>query len=649
MKGSRRKTYLALLLVFALTGTFVFAESPEPQPQPTPAAEQTVNEDHVDPTLSPNEAPEPTLLTDEEETAMTPSENETSEDSDGIDSEEPEAEAVEDSLFSAEAKDSAPASEQVTDVNGVQHTLYITAEDAQAAHDAECTCGSSLASPVSEEIILSYASLDSEQHNVTKLSCGHYTLSCGNEYYVKGTEAVISEAHTYSADSVCAACGYTCNHLDANGDSLGKAAWNSDNTDITSFTCKACGQPITCKNGGAHVWNTYYANPKNETTWQYSDVTATTHTSTAVLVISSADCSQCGVRVIEGKQTLETKTEQPHVYGDDGSCACGAFSARQVKLTAVSSSDITVESSGSSSKKLSVKVSPSNAEYDVSFSTTALGNAYFSISADGTVSGKAYINESKNPVTITVTNDKNSVSCTVNVVVEISWDDLMNGGSSYSGQGATAEPTTAPTTAAEASSVSLDTMTFGSYPINDTETAEPISWFVLEQNEERTVLISQYALFGYAFNKSSEATDETLVTWENSSIRQQLNDTFYNTAFSDAEKALIRSVTVETVITDENGETQTITTEDSVHLLSAEETLKYFEKNEERKCAASTQAIALTGVYADPTTLYCWWWTRDAINASSAAAVPSDGTVSTAGIDMSMPGIAVRPVIVIGN
>lgn len=111
---------------------------------------------------------------------------------------------------------------------------------------------------------------------------------------------------------------------------------------------------------------------------------------------------------------------------------------------------------------------------------------------------------------------------------------------------------------------------------NDVNGPEPIEWIVLDQNDNGTLLLSKYLLCKQAFHSDRFAND---IRWYNSSIRQWLNNDFYNECFSDTEKTKINTVTV----INEDNITQNVDggedTEDKIFLLSVDECFKYFDFN----------------------------------------------------------------------
>lgn len=112
-----------------------------------------------------------------------------------------------------------------------------------------------------------------------------------------------------------------------------------------------------------------------------------------------------------------------------------------------------------------------------------------------------------------------------------------------------------------------DIITFGSYE------DEKINWYVLEKEEDRVFVISQY--FVDVMSYDEEPIRGRQAYWDGCSLRTWLNDTFLNEAFTEAEKSRIPTVEVKThegyVWTDK----MYLTTEDRVYLLSSEEAKAY--------------------------------------------------------------------------
>ncbi|MEY8381833.1 DUF6273 domain-containing protein [Christensenellaceae bacterium 44-20] len=146
-----------------------------------------------------------------------------------------------------------------------------------------------------------------------------------------------------------------------------------------------------------------------------------------------------------------------------------------------------------------------------------------------------------------------------------------------------------------------DYIKFGTYE-QDNETSngeEDIEWLVLEVKDGKALLISRYALdyrSYYIYRKD--------VSWENFPLREWLNESFLNAAFSDDEKAKILTVTVYPDKESAGNETQ-----DKIFLLSYAEADRYFSSNSERRCKPTDYAVE-KGAYVKESTGNCRWWLR---------------------------------------
>lgn len=156
---------------------------------------------------------------------------------------------------------------------------------------------------------------------------------------------------------------------------------------------------------------------------------------------------------------------------------------------------------------------------------------------------------------------------------------------------------------------SYDTMvgkyiTFGSYE-QDNNTAndkEEIEWLILDVKDGKALLISKYGLDCMPYN-----TEKEYVTWEQCTLREWLNSTFIDIAFTKKEKDMISTVTVSA---DKNPKYDTDpgnATEDKVFLLSIEEVNGYFSSDEDRKCEMTKYANEKIEYLFEG---YCSWWLR---------------------------------------
>ncbi len=166
------------------------------------------------------------------------------------------------------------------------------------------------------------------------------------------------------------------------------------------------------------------------------------------------------------------------------------------------------------------------------------------------------------------------------------------------------------------------TVLFGTYEQDNyaANGKEEIEWTVLAKENDRLLVVSKYALDCLEYDKT-----HTIVTWTNSSLRRWLNRAFLDAAFSEGEKAVIPTVTVNA---DKNPDYKTdpgSNTEDRIFLLSIPEVERYFGSDNARKCEGTAYCYA-QGVHKNYDG-FCEWWLRSPGKyCNSAAFVYEDGS-----------------------
>ena len=184
-----------------------------------------------------------------------------------------------------------------------------------------------------------------------------------------------------------------------------------------------------------------------------------------------------------------------------------------------------------------------------------------------------------------------------------------------------------------------DYIKFGKYEQDNDQSngKEDIEWLVLDKKEDKTLLISRYALDSQRF---SENKRERLI-WETCDLREWLNDVFYEEAFSNKEKKLINTEMISTE-RKQNGQISCIT-KDKLFLLDQTEVEKYFDSNEARTCMATDYAFEQGVKEHWEKDGFCHsWWIRDA-EGNDAYTIDCDGKIND--VDQDDEGIAVRPVM----
>lgn len=190
-----------------------------------------------------------------------------------------------------------------------------------------------------------------------------------------------------------------------------------------------------------------------------------------------------------------------------------------------------------------------------------------------------------------------------------------------------------------------ETVLFGSYE-QDGDAAngkEPIEWLVLARDGDKALLLSKYALDHQSFMPFYEPVTEPF-TWESCSLRQWLNSTFLNAAFSAEEQRRLLTTTVITAPGGRRGSENPFTTEDRVFLLSDTEVYAYFSSE-----AATVTDYTAYALSEDP-----WagnatapapaiWWLRTTDGGNHPDSVYTHGGVGEGA--RSYEGEYVRPAI----
>ena len=186
------------------------------------------------------------------------------------------------------------------------------------------------------------------------------------------------------------------------------------------------------------------------------------------------------------------------------------------------------------------------------------------------------------------------------------------------------------------------TVSFGSFEQdgNYYNGKEPIIWKVLMIYDGRALLLSQNLLEAMPYNYA-----QVSVTWEGSTIRNWLNSTFYNDAFSNEEKSCISQNWNSNPANSAYGTMGGSNTFDNVFLLSMDELIYYFPSEASRK-AMPTQVARSHGAYGTADVNCAWWWLRSpGQNTACATSVNSIGVLLNTGPLVNDSTGGIRPAI----
>ena len=205
-----------------------------------------------------------------------------------------------------------------------------------------------------------------------------------------------------------------------------------------------------------------------------------------------------------------------------------------------------------------------------------------------------------------------------------------------------------------------DCIYFGNYWQNDTngdgavdldDDKEPIKWRVLSVDGNDAFLVADRNLDCQKYNNIDEE-----VTWETSTLRAWLNDTFLNKAFTLSEQSAVRNTKV---INNDNpyyGTEGGSDTTDQVYLLSMEEAANadygfsaLYEEEAASRRALNTAYTAQQGAYTSSEAEYTgsgYWWLRSpGDDRDSAVSVDSAGNIASDGYYVIDEDVAVRPAL----
>lgn len=158
---------------------------------------------------------------------------------------------------------------------------------------------------------------------------------------------------------------------------------------------------------------------------------------------------------------------------------------------------------------------------------------------------------------------------------------------------------------------------------------EPIKWQILEEKDGKAFLLCDIAIDSQNYYISSNGNTRTIdgkTVYENnymySTIRSWLNDTFYNTAFSELQKELIQTTLVDNSASSTGYSSNSYActnTNDKIFLLSYKEVTSYGLTDSSR-VRKSTDYAKSQGCWASTSSGYvgnCWWWLRSPYSRNS--------------------------------
>lgn len=178
---------------------------------------------------------------------------------------------------------------------------------------------------------------------------------------------------------------------------------------------------------------------------------------------------------------------------------------------------------------------------------------------------------------------------------------------------------------------------------------EPIKWRVLQNNGSTLFVIADQGLDCKDYHE-----EYTFITWEDSTLRNWLNNSFYHTAFSSKEQEAVVSQTIANKKNPEYGTEGGNKTNDNVYLLSMGEAsnpsygfCKDYDTNSESRLLKPSDYAHAMGAYTgiDESACSCWWLRSPGSTADSAATILNCGYVHRNGCSVNTTNSTVAPVL----
>lgn len=222
-----------------------------------------------------------------------------------------------------------------------------------------------------------------------------------------------------------------------------------------------------------------------------------------------------------------------------------------------------------------------------------------------------------------------------------------------------------------------DNLVFGTFRLcsggkpNKLDIRMPLSWEILEKQGNRLLLISEFCLDWNCYNGNCPILGPSAdTTWENSTIRQELNNEFFDNSFSENEKFIIVTTEIKTKPNPICGNNPGNDTQDKIFLLSIEEMLKYYSANDRiplpedkinqlvEKIISDRHQYFYIGNFGAKTELlmaddlvkdkinkdpYSWWLRTPGVNQKKVSVVTHDGYIDFGGISSSADEVGIRP------
>ena len=186
-----------------------------------------------------------------------------------------------------------------------------------------------------------------------------------------------------------------------------------------------------------------------------------------------------------------------------------------------------------------------------------------------------------------------------------------------------------------------DKISFGRYFQGEDDKKRALYWYIIDLNNNQMTLLSKYAIRSLPYHSEKKNT-----TWETCSLREYLNDQFYNAAFNEKEQTAILNMPLEPALGDGKSLIQSRRTRDKVFLLDADMVGNL--PDEISRCYPTKKAVAENSLFRArnlSTEDYIYWWLRNPGKTNKTALVCGGYGITKQSVDSDTVGV--RPVIVL--
>lgn len=185
-----------------------------------------------------------------------------------------------------------------------------------------------------------------------------------------------------------------------------------------------------------------------------------------------------------------------------------------------------------------------------------------------------------------------------------------------------------------------DSITFGSYPQSSLKNSEPLEWEIIAIEDDRALLHSKKCIDSKLYSYRSGSC-----IWELSELREWLNDSFFNQAFTVEDQKSIIEAEVHGSCNPRSGVHDNSITRDKIFILSHEEIKYYIPDIKSMQCQATLFAKSNGAFYDKNTDIATWWIRTPGYTRGCAMYTMSSGKPDELGCNVEIKIRGVRPAV----